>query len=250
VDENWRNGLDNIKIAKNVLSKKDLHELKTYMYTNMAFHETYPNERIPRTDGKDFPIYNFLPKNKKPTNLLEKYIVGLMNGQEHHIEYWMRYNDSLNWHIDSDEIIERTPGVKIKATEEYPISTFTFYVDVDEVVGGELQVAPFDKRDFNLLTTENYEPSQGTKVLTIPPENNCVISWNGPISHRVLEQQDGKRLVLVWSLWKEIPQGFRKGLHWKPSTIFPGNNDFTDQGFSTSEDFYVVSVEWPIKEDL
>ena len=55
---------------------------------------------------------------------------------------------------------------------------------------------------------------------------------------------------MVWSLWKEIPQGFRKGLHWKPSTIFPGNNDFTDQGFSTSEDFYVVSVEWPIKEDL
>ena len=61
MDENWRNGLDNIKIAKNVLSKKDLHELKTYMYTNMAFHEIYPNERIPRTDGKDFPIYNFLP---------------------------------------------------------------------------------------------------------------------------------------------------------------------------------------------
>ena len=59
MDENWRNDLDNIMTARNVLSDKDLNELKTYMYKNMAFDETNTENRVPRKDGKDFPIYNF-----------------------------------------------------------------------------------------------------------------------------------------------------------------------------------------------
>ena len=57
MDENWRNDLDNIKTAQNVLSDKDLKELRTYMYNNMAFDETETHRRIARKDKKDFPIY-------------------------------------------------------------------------------------------------------------------------------------------------------------------------------------------------
>lgn len=257
MDENWRNDLDNIMTARNVLSDKDLNELKTYMYKNMAFDETNTENRVPRKDGKDFPIYNFLPKENKPKNLLEKYIVGLMAGQEHHIEYWVRYNDVLNWHIDSDEIVERTAGLKIPYTLEYPISSYVFHVDVENVTGGELQIAPFEKRNTKNLTIENYEPKNGAKILTIPPVSNQVVCWGGPIYHRVLQQHTGKRLCLVWSLWDRIPRGYKKGLHWKPSEIKEG---FSVQKFidgipspsetSTAQDFLVSPVEWPIKENL
>tara|TARA_B100000513_G_C11896020_1_gene183983 strand:+ start:885 stop:1643 length:759 start_codon:yes stop_codon:yes gene_type:complete len=252
MDENWRNDLDNIKTAQNVLSDKDLKELRTYMYNNMAFHETQTHRRIARKDKKDFPIYNFLPKENKPKNLLEKYIVGLMAGQEHHIEYWVRYNDSMIWHIDSDEIIERTYGVKIYHTKEYPISSYVFHVDAENVEGGELQLAPFDKRDTKSLTIEeNFEPKHGTKVITIPAKTNQVISWEGPIYHRVLPQYGkGRRLSLVWSLWKEIPWGFKRGLHWMPTTLVKQLHPNETATNSTAQDLLVSPVEWPIKEDL
>ena len=121
-----------------------------------------------------------------------------------------------------------------------------------------MQIAPFDKRNTKSLTIEEYEPKNGAKILTIPPVSNQVISWGGPIYHRVLEQHTGKRLCLVWSLWKEIPKGFKKGLHWNPTTMHEPIWDVnrfvegrpTAVETTTANDFIVAQVEWPIKEDL
>ena len=239
--------LIHIRHADNVLSKRDLAELRNYIFNNMNFADETKEKRIPREDGKDFPIYNFLPKTKDPSNLLEKYIVGLMyhprypNGRQHHIEYWLRYNDELEWHLDGDEVVERN-GTVFTGHIQYPVSSYCFYIHVENLKGGELEVCPFQQIELGYRIIDNYyRPPDKAYIMTVKPKSNYLINFRRPLYHRVKKPERGQRLCLVWSEWQHWPQGYEKGNHWQPSHIKPNDE---------STGFLVKQVDWPIKEVL
>lgn len=239
--------LIHVQHADNVLSQRDLAELRNYIFKNMNFADETKFRRIPRKDGNDFPIYNFLPRDKEPTNLLEKYIVGLThnpeypNGRQYHIEYWIRYNDALEWHLDGDEVIERSANA-IQKPVRFPSNTFCFYVHVENLRGGEMEVCLFEQNVLGYRIIDNYfEPPQGSTVMTVKPKSNYLIKFLRPLYHRVNKVQTGQRLALLWSQWHDYPYGFEKGNHWNPSEIEPVDE---------STGFLVKNVEWPIKENI
>ena len=229
---------EHIHHADNVLSQKDLAELRNYIFDNMRFADKKRFRRIPREDGKDFPVYNFLPRDKEPTNLLEKYIVGLI-GKQHHIEYWIRYNDELQWHLDGDEVYERSGSSFLKPVV-FPVRSFCFYVHVEDLKGGEMEVCPFQGNIPGYRIIDNYfEPPDGSTIMTVKPKSNYLIRFLRPLYHRVKRVERGQRLSLVWSQWQDYPYGYEKGNHWDVSDIEPVDE---------SVGFLVKKVEWPIKE--
>ncbi len=221
--------LSHIKSSENVLPEKEYKMLVDYM--------------INKVGPKNFPIYNFLPKNKTPKNLLEKVITKLI-GQEKHIEYWVRYNDACLWHVDADEVYEKTQTNPIMLpTEHFPTHSYCYYVYLKDLKGGDFQILPKNYHEEGRPTMDdNYEPREGDKVITLTPRNNYIVSWEGPLYHRVKKILGGERLCLVWSTWDEVPRGYKNGLHWY----------WYDSLFHTAayrRGYLLKEVKWPVKEE-
>jgi len=237
--------LSHINYSDNVLSPKELKQLQKYIMDNLDTRgKENGNGMYKLKNGKGFPLYNFLPKDKEPSNFLEKLITKLI-GQEKHIEYWIRYNDIPLWHIDSDEVVERTTtNPFLSETKEFPTQSYVFYVHILNVTGGDLQILPFNKYEEGRPTLDdNYEPKKGDKIITVKPKTNYLVTWKGNLYHRVTEQYSGERLCLVWSLWDKIPRGFKENLHWAPSEIIPWADPAYRRGM------LIKPIKWPIKED-
>ena len=61
----------------------------------------------------------------------------------------------------------------------------------------------------------DFQPPVGVEVVTIiPRENICVRIVNAPY-HKVNEVTEGNRVVMVFSLWKDVPKGYMMHNHWR-----------------------------------
>ena len=91
---------------------------------------------------------NFLKKGEVPTNKIEKAIVKMLGGQNHHIEYWVRCNDAPIWHVDGDEVTQKNdPAYKRHYNEKDPTyeqeishTSYVLYMKVELLYGGEFYV--------------------------------------------------------------------------------------------------------------
>ena len=209
----------NIHLAKKALPDYEFDELKEYLLKE--WHKV--------------PHYNFLKKTEKPINKVEKAIVKMLGDQNYHIEYWFRWNDEAPWHVDGDEVFERQMQfVEVKDKKEAwgqpSYASYIIYLTVDNVVGGEFECTPNVTWTYGPMRDPDFEPPAGSEVVSIvPKENICVRIVNAPY-HRVKRVTEGNRVVMIFSLWKEVPKGYMLYNHWRVD----GEN--------------IVPSKWPYKE--
>ena len=214
----------NVQFAKKAMPDRDFDELQEYIIG----------------DHKKIPTYNFLKKGEVPTNKIEKAIVKMLGGQNHHIEYWVRCNDAPIWHVDGEEITQKNdPAYTTHYGEKGPTyeqelshTSYVLYMKVELLYGGEFYVLPYNTYvKGRPILDESYQPPPDAKVIKFfPRENTCIKMTNNPY-HMVDRIHQGFRLVLVFALWDHVPKGFKEHNHW--------------MGLQHDK---VVPMRWPLKE--
>jgi|TARA_B110000444_G_scaffold573_1_gene514 hypothetical protein len=230
-----------VKYKMDALDSKDFAFLQEYITDD------------PSIAWQRFPMYSFLPKDEPAENHIEKILRAITPGKEH-IEYWFRWNDQSDWHVDGDEILfkqKMKPEQSILDKKdqldynpEDPNSsrvartTNILYLSIQNIIGGELQICTSHPWDGKYILNNKHEPPNGAKVTTIRPFQNMAVQFPSNLYHRVknfipkLEGFPMKRLVLVWCYWDHHPQGYKDHKHWKLTKEFNfvparGWRDFT-----------------------
>ena len=201
--------MDNIKYAKNVLSKERFRDLKD-LCTNHI---------------KEIPSYNFVRKEQESSNYLEETIRHLI-GRDHHVEYWVR--NSLGhtlFHVDGNELQQKFDYIKYKGFDpdqkiEFPLNTHILYVNIDpKMEGGKLYILPNNKyvQGRSILDTD-YTPLEGSQMIEVKPKENHMILWAEQVYHstgRVLNRNIVKhRISLMFSSWDKAPEIYKDHGHW------------------------------------
>ena len=137
------------------------------------------------------------------------------------IEYWSRKltapDPGLAWHQDTNE--------KEFTTDEYQIAgaSMTYYTSVDNLVGGNLEIYPYDSRETTLSTLHYLELGRGDEYKeTIRCVQNRMVLYDSARLHKVSAVHQGVRENLASSIWFEKPMVFHKhenyDRNWKPQT--------------------------------
>lgn len=137
------------------------------------------------------------------------------------IEYWSRKltapDPGLAWHQDTNE--------KEFTTDEYQIAgaSMTYYTSVDNLVGGNLEIYPYDSRETRLSTLHYLELGRGDEYKeTIRCVQNRMVLYDSARLHKVSAVHQGVRENLASSIWFEKPMVFHKhenyDRNWKPQT--------------------------------
>ena len=138
------------------------------------------------------------------------------------IEYWSRKltapNPGLAWHQDTNE--------KEFSTDNYEIAgaSMVYYTMVEDLVGGNLELYPFDDREKRnqRLAVHNYLELGAEESFkeTIRCVQNRMVIYDSARLHRVSYVHAGVRENLASSIWFEKPSIFHKHENydkdWKP----------------------------------
>ena len=230
-----------IQYKQDALDGNDFHFLQEYITDD------------PSVIYQRFPIYSFLPKDEPAENYIEKLLRKLTPGKEH-IEYWFRWNDQSNWHVDGDEVVFKSKfksgqtmadvkdrldyNAEDPASSRVGRTTHLLYLMIQNIIGGELQICTSHPWDGKYILNNTHEPPQGASITTIRPFQNMAVKFPANLYHRVkpfkpkLEGFPMKRLVLIWCIWDHHPEGYKTHKHWKLNNelqIIPasGWRDFT-----------------------
>ena len=213
MDEKWRNDMSffypNVKVDHNSLPKYDFDKLQEYACTEF----------------KNYPTYSFWYANTEPSNHIERAIGKMMGYPRKHMEYWTKVGEELNivhWHVDGDEVSWRSyeveeEGVRLDKKTQTQISSTSYilYLKLTDVQDGELMILPYSKYvEGRGLFDQNYDPLEGTPILKITPHENMCVKMENKIYHKTAPMLNGFKLILAWSEWDFVPEGFKKHKHW------------------------------------
>lgn len=219
----------NVKISHNALSEYDFDKLKEYALSEF----------------KNYPTYNFWYANTEPSNHIERAIAKMMGYPiKKHIEYWTRQCDASPWHVDGDEVSWRQKDVvqgvkKLNKQKNVQVSSasYVLYIKLTDLRDGELMILPYNRYvEGRGVLDPNYQPLEGSTILKIGPEENMCVKMENQVYHRVAPILGGFRLVLVWSEWDFVPEGYQKQKHWRmtggdyviPTTWIPNEKQYTE----------------------
>ena len=138
------------------------------------------------------------------------------------IEYWSRKlvapNHGLAWHQDTNE--------KEFSTDNYEIAgaSMTYYTLVEDLVGGNLELYPYDDREKGngRLSIQNYLELGAEEHCkeTIRCIQNRMVIYDSARLHKVSHVHAGVRENLASSIWFKKPSIFHKHENydrdWKP----------------------------------
>lgn len=213
-----------VEHIKKVLSQYEFDELKEYVHANDKVATDGTKKGLETTEALyEFPTYNFLPAHETATNKIEKLIRKFQGREDQHIEYWFRFADEAAWHVDGDEIMGKKLGAAVINTIDTPqvaTTSHVFYVFCQNLEGGELEIATETLWKPGTPVTKIIEPLAGSAKVTIKPIENSAVRFNARMYHRItpctpkLQGFPFKRTVLVWSIWDEIPEGYKEWKHW------------------------------------
>ena len=117
-------------------------------------------------------------------------------------EWWCNMNNSLGWHIDKDETLNKQSN-EIRC----PLLSTVFYPKID-CSGGELLLLD---RDAGVEIQERaeqfspeYDPELISRIIRIPPKENRLIVFSPGIAHRI-NPFNGTRYSLAVNIWEEKP---------------------------------------------
>ena len=99
----------------------------------------------------------------------------------------------------------------------------TYYTSVDNLVGGNLEIYPYDSRETRLSTLHYLELGRGDEYKeTIRCVQNRMVLYDSARLHKVSAVHQGVRENLASSIWFEKPMVFHKhenyDRNWKPQT--------------------------------
>ena len=207
---------------KKVLSQYEFDELKEYVHANDKVETNITTEHLYK-----FPTYNFLPAHETATNKIEKLIRKFQGREDQHIEYWFRFADEAPWHVDGDEVTAKRFGAAVLNTLDTPqiaTTSHVLYVFCENLEGGELEIATDTLWKPGTPVTKIIEPLAGSPKINIKPIENSAVRFNARMYHRItrctpkITGLPFKRTVLVWSVWDEIPEGYKEWKHWNIET--------------------------------
>ncbi len=121
-------------------------------------------------------------------------------------EYWANKhteNSELKWHHDKDEKL-----IKEKNQMSYPTVGMVYYVELKNLDGGYLEIAPDENVDNKGNFKKIYTYDDHTE--RIRPLENRLIIWNPSKLHCVSKIHKGTRKAFIANGWRKKPLTFDK----------------------------------------